>query len=61
MVLDVGDRRVVTISLKVGGVGELVTVEAGASVIQGDSGAIGNSRYEVQIKSLRSTREKYRP
>jgi outer membrane receptor protein involved in Fe transport len=52
VVLDVGERRSLALTLSVGTVGETVIVNAGASVIQADSGAIGNSRYEAQIKSL---------
>jgi hypothetical protein len=52
VVLDVSERRNITITLKIGTVGETVVVQAGASVIQTDSGAIGNSRYEAQIKNL---------
>ncbi len=52
VILDVGERRNVALTLSVGSVGETVVVQGGASVIQADSGAIGNSRYEAQIKSL---------
>ena len=52
VILDVGERRSLALTLSVGSVGETVVVQAGASVIQADSGAIGNSRYEAQIKSL---------
>jgi outer membrane receptor protein involved in Fe transport len=52
VILDVGERRSLALILSVGSVGETVVVQAGASVIQADSGAIGNSRYEAQIKSL---------
>ncbi len=52
VVLDVGERRNVLLTLTIGSVGETVVVNAGASVIQADSGAIGNSRYEAQIKNL---------
>ncbi len=52
VILDVGERRNLALTLTIGTVGETVIVEAGASVIQTDSGAIGNSRYEAQIKNL---------
>ena len=52
VILDVGERRNLALTLSVGSVGETVVVQAGASVIQADSGAIGNSRYEAQIRNL---------
>ncbi|MEO5821699.1 MAG: TonB-dependent receptor, partial [Vicinamibacteraceae bacterium] len=52
VILDVGERRSLALALSVGQVGETVVVQAGASVIQSDSGAIGNSRYDAQIKGL---------
>ncbi|MPY91409.1 MAG: hypothetical protein GEU99_26310 [Luteitalea sp.] len=52
VILDVGDRRNLSLTLSVGAVGETIVVQAGASVIQSDSGAIGNSRYEAQIRNL---------
>jgi hypothetical protein len=50
--LDVGERRNLLVTLSIGAVGETVVVQGGASVIQTDSGAIGNSRYEAQIRNL---------
>lgn len=50
--LDVGERRNIVLTLTIGAVGETVVVQGGASVIQSDSGAIGNSRYEAQIRNL---------
>jgi hypothetical protein len=52
LVIDVNTALTVDLTLEPGSVTDKITVDAAASVIQTESAAIGNSRYEVQLKSL---------
>lgn len=50
--VDVNSTLTVDVALEVGSVSESVTVQSRAAAIETENAAIGNSRYEVQLKSL---------
>jgi hypothetical protein len=50
--IDVNSTLTVDVALEVGSVSESVTVEARAATIETENAAIGNSRYDVQLKNL---------
>ncbi|MSV29114.1 MAG: carboxypeptidase regulatory-like domain-containing protein [Bryobacterales bacterium] len=50
--IDVNAALTVDLRLEVGSISERITVEATAATIETESQAIGNSRYQVQLKNL---------
>jgi hypothetical protein len=50
--LDVNSSPTVDLTLEVGNVTERITIEGAAPLVDTESQAIGNSRYEVQLKNL---------
>ncbi len=50
--VDVNSAATVDVQLEVGAMTESVTVQGGAPVIETETAAVGNSRYETQLKQL---------
>jgi hypothetical protein len=50
--VDVGSAATIDVQLEIGNVAESVTVQARAAAIETETAAVGNSRYETQLKQL---------